>query len=414
MNREKRIRIGVIADDFTGASDAASFLVKSGAKTIMFNEVPEGIEFDCDAVVIALKTRSVKPDDAISQTKKAIKFLKEINCEKIYFKYCSTFDSTPKGNIGIIGDYLMEYLNVPYTLLCPSLPINGRIVKDGILYVNGVKLDESPLKNHPLNPMWDSYIPNLMKDQSKYNCYTISQDELNNRFDFIINELSNINEHFYLVPDYKNDEDGYNIGLKFNNLKFITGGSGLLEFILDRSELKQEMKLSKNTVEKAVILCGSCSKATKNQVHEYVRFGGTTFAIDANELIDGNLKYKDILDFILNSNDTVLVYSDAIDKDMSEIRKTTNFKLASKLLEEVFAKLSKELVKEGYNRIIVGGGETSGAITKELNFDGFYIGESIDPGVPELYPLKNDEITLILKSGNFGSDDFFIKAARGK
>ena len=170
----KNIKIGVIADDFTGAGDAASFLEKSGAETIMYNAVPNELQV-CDAAVIALKTRSVSPHEAVTEAKKAVDFLKENGCERIYFKYCSTFDSTPQGNIGVVADFLLEYLAQPFTILCPSLPVNHRIVKDGNLYVNGEKLSDSPLKNHPLNPMWDSYIPNLIKPQSKYPCFIMRQ-----------------------------------------------------------------------------------------------------------------------------------------------------------------------------------------------------------------------------------------------
>ena len=134
------IKIGVIADDFTGAGDAASFLAMSGLQTIMFTEIPEKLERECEAVVIALKSRSVPPEDAIKMSSAALEFLQKIGCKKLYFKYCSTFDSTPKGNIGVVLDAFLEKLNLSYTLLCPSLPVNGRTVRDGILYVNGVKL----------------------------------------------------------------------------------------------------------------------------------------------------------------------------------------------------------------------------------------------------------------------------------
>lgn len=412
--KKKEIKIGVIADDFTGASDAASFLEKSGAKTIMFNEVPKIFLEACDAIVVALKTRSVDPEEAIRQTKEAIDFLKNNNVKQIYFKYCSTFDSTPKGNIGVVADFLMEYLDVPYTVLCPSLPINGRIVKDGNLYVNGVKLSESPLKNHPLNPMWDSYIPNLMKDQSKYKCYVMNQEQLQKNFDCQIDELGKLNQHFYLVPDYASDEDGKLIGERFKHLKFLTGGSGLLEFILNRDELKRDIENEQLIKEqRSIILCGSCSLATKKQVHAFKNGGGIVYSVDAFKLIDGSLTVDEIFRFVLNQDATVLIYSDAIDKDVNELKKSELFGLASSCLENLMADLSKLAIQNDFTRIIVGGGETSGAVTKALGFDGFYIGKSIDPGVPELTPLQNTDITLVLKSGNFGSEQFFQKAIGG-
>ncbi|MEG0264639.1 MAG: four-carbon acid sugar kinase family protein, partial [Erysipelotrichaceae bacterium] len=155
---EKKL-FGVIADDFTGASDAASFLVKSGNRVVMVTSNHINNINDCDCIVVALKIRSVKPEIAIEQVKEVLQLFNELNVDKIYYKFCSTFDSTPKGNIGVVMDYLLETFNERYTILVPSLPINGRIVKNGFLYVNGTLLSDSSMKNHPLNPMWDSYIP---------------------------------------------------------------------------------------------------------------------------------------------------------------------------------------------------------------------------------------------------------------
>ena len=164
--------LGCIADDFTGASDAASFLVKGGMQVLLLNGVPENINKDdvaqADAVVIALKTRTQETRSAVADSVNSIKWLQAHGAKHFYVKYCSTFDSTPEGNIGPINDAVMEYLRINHTLLCPSLPVNGRIVKDGILYVNGVPLAESHMKNHPLTPMHESNIALLMKPQSKY------------------------------------------------------------------------------------------------------------------------------------------------------------------------------------------------------------------------------------------------------
>lgn len=172
--------LGCIADDFTGASDAASFLVKGGMQTLLLNGIPENIDMveiaRADAVVIALKTRTQETVSAVNDSLNAIKWLEKNGARHFYVKYCSTFDSTPSGNIGPICDKAMEYLGVQYTLLCPALPVNGRIVKDGILYVNGVPLAESHMKNHPLTPMHESDIALLMQPQSKYISHKLLPD----------------------------------------------------------------------------------------------------------------------------------------------------------------------------------------------------------------------------------------------
>lgn len=413
MNPKEVVKIGVIADDFTGASDAASFLAKSGANTVMFTSVPNEVVENVDAVVIALKSRSVLPEEALSMVKEAVDFLKGISCEKIYFKYCSTFDSTAKGNIGVVLDFLLDYLNEPYTIICPSLPVNGRIVKDGELFVHGVKLSESSMSYHPLNPMWDSYIPNLMKDQSIYPCHIVSREELeDNTFQQKLNEKLNKLQKFYVIPDYTTDEDGKNIAREFQHLKLLSGGSGLLEYILDQNEYIKKCNTKKVHNNKSIILCGSCSKATMKQLDKYIYSGGKTYRVDSKDLLANTLDAEVIFETVKTAKEPVLIYSSAVYGNMNSQMKDDTFSLESKLMELLMAKLSEMAIDDGFHNIVVAGGETSGAVTLALGFHGFYIGESIDPGVPALYPISNPSVRLILKSGNFGSEDFFMKATK--
>ena len=403
----KKLKVGVIADDFTGASDAASFLVKSGLKTLMSDGPYDASFEDIEAHVIALKSRSVPKDEAISLVDSALASLNKRGYEKIYFKYCSTFDSTKDGNIGPVLDHLLEELDRPYALICPSLPINGRTLKDGILYVNGTPLAESPMKDHPLNPMWDSYIPSLLSPQSKYPCLIIRREDiLSQRYKEMVEEFQTKYPHFYIVPDYETDDDGRLIAKAFDDVKILSGGSGLLEFL--NSEEKATELEDRSFLGQSIILCGSCSKMTKAQVHDYIDRGKKAIAIDAFKLLEHDMA-KEIFDKIVSFNEPTLIYSDGIDKDMDDLRKDVDFSRASKAMEDLLAKISVMAYDSGYKNIIVAGGETSGAVMKALDLKGFIIGKSIDPGVPELYPIDTD-IRLVLKSGNFGSVDFFIKA----
>ncbi len=218
----------MIADDFTGAGDIASFLQKGGARTLLLTEIPASFREDYDCVVLALKSRSAAPEEAVRQVKRAAAFLREAGMERIYFKYCSTFDSTPEGNIGVVSDFLLEELGLSFTLLCPSLPVNGRTVKDGILYVHGVPLAESPMKEHPLNPMWASSIPKLMSSQSRYPCFVLKREDMISGMAWeIAGEYGKKYGKFYLVPDYENEEDGKRIAELFGDLGLLTGGSGI-------------------------------------------------------------------------------------------------------------------------------------------------------------------------------------------
>lgn len=409
MNISNKIKIGVIADDFTGAGDAASFLAKNGYKTILVNNISNKFNFDCECVVIALKSRSVDPAEAIKQTKRAVDYLKNTNVEQIYFKYCSTFDSTSKGNIGPVLDFLMEYLNIPYTILCPSLPINGRTIKEGILYVDGIKLSQSSMKNHPLNPMWSSYIPTLMKDQSKYPCFIVSRKDMNNEYIHKKNdEYSKINNKYYLVPDYESDADGIAIIDLFKKLPLLSGGSGLLQHTLPQKISTSYIETKSKFINKTIILCGSCSKMTKRQVDKYKKNGGLCFGVDSKQLLNESLSANDIFNTIC-SHESTLIYSDVIDKGLSILRSTT-FEREAKLMETLMSDLSVMARDQGFNKIIVAGGETSGAVAIKLGYDSYYIGKVIAPGIPTLIPIKNRGLNLILKSGNFGDEDFFEKA----
>lgn len=271
--------LGCIADDFTGASDAASFLAKQGVKTVLYNGIPEKTSkrisekfagkkeelADVQAIVIALKTRTMETKKAVAQSLEAVEWLKEHGAGQIYVKYCSTFDSTKEGNIGPIMDALLEKYQVPYSILCPALPVNGRTVENGKLYVNGVPLDESPMKNHPLTPMWDSEIKNLMEAQSKYSClnvYDIDEKEQNK-----VQEYSKKVNHFYVIPDYKETEDAKKIVEVFGDLPILSGGSGLLEELAYKYVSTSASATNpQKTKGKALLLAGSCSVATRGQI----------------------------------------------------------------------------------------------------------------------------------------------------
>lgn len=407
---KRKIKLGVIADDFTGAGDAASFLVKNGYKTIMVTELQENLSVKCDCIVVALKIRSVKPQEAIFQVQKTLDFFKRLHVEKVYYKYCSTFDSTPKGNIGVVLDYLMDMLDIKYTVLCPSLPVNGRKVKNGVIYVHNVPLAESSMRNHPLNPMWDSYIPNLMREQSKYNTYVVDINNLSDE----INKMSSINERFYVVPNYETDEQGKEIARVMKDLSLFSGGSGLLEHIILDNVTKTTEDLSNDVVtNKAIVICGSCSIMTRKQINKYISNGCPSICVNSLELLDGKITAEKIFARVIqNLPETTIIYSDGVDKDMKEFSRHSSFRELSNMIEKLNADLSCLALENGFNRIVVAGGETSGAVTIRLGYKAYYVGKMIAPGVPILTPLENTNLKLILKSGNFGDESFFIEALK--
>jgi len=290
----------------------------------------------------------------------------------------------------------MELLNIKYTLLCPALPINGRVVREGELYVNGVLLEESPMRNHPLTPMKKSSIKDLIEVQSDYKAYNIGRKLIETEyFD---------SEHYYLIPDYESDQDAVNIIENFGKLRLLTGGSGLLQFW-------GEALFNKNSNKKGIILAGSCSKATLEQIQVYKDAGNPLYKINPLELLGENNVKENIIRYVNSNQDGyVLVYSSDTADKVKQTQKYGKDRIAG-LIERLLSEIALELVNCGYRNIIVAGGETSGAVTKKLGYSAFEIGDSVAPGVPIMKPIDNKDVKLVLKSGNFGQPDFFERAA---
>lgn len=402
---------GCIADDFTGAGDAASFLVKGGMSVTFYNGIPDaqtGKSDDAQAIVIALKSRTQETAAAVRDTLAAARFLISRGVKQIYYKYCSTFDSTPEGNIGPVSDALMDLLNVPCTILCPALPVNGRTVEDGRLMVNGVPLHESHMKDHPLTPMWDCRIDKLMEPQSQYPCFCRNEDLPADH-----PQRSEALGPYYLIPDYRCEEDGVRIVSTFGHLPLLTGGSGLLEPL---ARMWTEKLASKGTIPEsgtrgqALLLAGSCSKATLAQIAWYQRQGGLSCKLDPFAMTEGRQTVEEVWEVIRTHPDTpVLVYSSDTPENVRKSQKLGIQKVAD-LLEGATARLAAMAAEAGYTRIISAGGETSGAVTKGLGFSSYRIGENVAPGVPIMVPAERPDIRLVLKSGNFGQEDFFGRA----
>lgn len=427
---ENKLVWGCIADDFTGASDAASFFVKGGMQTILYSGIPKENDCgkDCQAIVIALKTRTQETSAAVMETLQAARWLQQHGATRLFIKYCSTFDSTPKGNIGPIMDALLEEYQLPYTILCPALPVNGRVVTHGCLYVNGVPLHESPMKDHPLTPMWDSDIARLMEPQSRYSCMNITADQYSLPKEQIlafIQAYGETHSHFYVIPDYEREENAGVIADLFAGLPVLSGGSGILAELASRYcmqdvEKPADTKLLGGILGAAqepgdrsgFILAGSCSEMTRRQIACAREHGIAAMQIRPLELLEDKLTLDRLWEFVeQQKGETVLLYSSDSPIQVQEIQEVGKDRVAE-LLEGTMAELARRAVDNGYQRIIVAGGETSGAVTRALGFDSYMIGESVAPGVPVMVPRNRRDIRLVLKSGNFGQEDFFLRALK--
>ncbi len=407
--------LGVIADDFTGASDIASFLVENGLKTVQMNGVPDcALQSQVDAIVISLKSRSNPVEDAIAQSLQALEWLQQNGCKQFYFKYCSTFDSTEKGNIGPVTDALLEALQDDFTMICPALPVNGRTIFNGYLFVGNVLLNESGMQNHPITPMKDANLVRLMDKQARGKTGLVSYSDLMKGADFVKSRFAELKQQGfrYAVVDSVDNSQLAVLAEAIADFKLVTGGSGLAAYMAARlSGGKQGDNALLPNKAKTVVLSGSCSVMTNKQVAKYAEKAPHVY-LDVAQSISNPAYADELAQWVLaNLNHTLapMVYATVSPEKLKQIQAEFGADKASHAIENTFAQLAEKLKAAGVVNFITAGGETSSIVVQQLGFTGFHIGKQIAPGVPWLKAL-DDNIFLALKSGNFGTEDFFAFA----
>lgn len=411
--------LGVIADDFTGATDIASFLVENGMQTVQLNGVPDReLELLADAVVISLKSRSCPDHEAVKVSLHALDWLQSQGCEQFYFKYCSTFDSTQFGNIGPVTDALLEQLGETFTVVCPALPVNGRTLFNGHLFVMGQLLSDSGMRHHPVTPMTDANIVRLMNKQSKGRAELVNFQIIEQGTQAVIDQFEHLQQQGfrYAVVDAFNESHLMTLGQACKNMKLVTGGSGLAIGIAQNwpqiSESSEHAKsLGYPESGKTVVLSGSCSQMTNCQVNHY-KSNASHFALDVSQCFSNPNYHQEIADWVMAHIEEPLapiVYATADIDVLHTIQNQYGANASSQAVEHLFSQLSQRLKQLGVRNYIVAGGETSGIVTQSLNVEGFYIGPQIAAGVPWVKSLQGD-FSLALKSGNFGDEQFFTKA----
>ena len=420
--------IGVIADDFTGASDIANTLVKGvagdgGLRTAQFAGVPRmQAEPAVEAGVISLKSRSAPVQNAVADSLRALDWLQAQGCEQIFFKYCSTFDSTRQGNIGPVAEALANALDAEGVLVCPAFPAAGRTVYQGHLFVFDKLLNESGMEHHPLTPMHDSDIRRWLSYQTTKQIGHLALTsvlggprEARNALREQIAEGAQ-----FIVADAVSESDLLVLGESVADGALITGGSGIasglpLNFIRAGKARGDGIRFTAISGPEA-ILAGSCSGATRGQIALHARHH-PTLAIDVPGVMSGSITAASLVDFILsNTGRSPLVYSSGSPEEVKGLQSEFGHEAVSAKLDALFAATARTLVQEGLRRIVAAGGETSGAIaraiTDQLDLCAMEVGPEIDPGVPILTVGSDDPVALALKSGNFGTEDFFAKALK--
>ena len=411
--------LGCIADDFTGASDLAGLLARSGVQVSLRLGIPETPPQNTAPIeVIALKCRTSLAEDAIQECMAAFDWLKQAGAERFYWKYCSTFDSTDKGNIGPVAEALMEALETPQTIYCPAFPENGRSIFMGNLFVGEKLLHESPMKDHPLTPMRDSNLMRLLEKQvttpvGLANRLTVAKGVTALKEQLIDLRTTGV---AHVIVDAVADQDLNIIAEACRDMPLITGGSALAMPLPNL--YKADGILAKDAPqmiipkidEAAIVLSGSCSAMTRKQVaafkpdHPSYQLSPLTLMANGADEAIAWLKSQDM-------TKTPMIYATADPEDVQLAQDQLGVSQSGAIIESAMARLAETAFDLGYRRFVVAGGETSGAVAQALRISSVTIGPEITPGVPWVYAEKQGQpFQLALKSGNFGQDNFFTDA----
>ena len=410
--------LGVIADDFTGATDIAGFLVANGVSTIQTVGVPtETTALDAEAIVVSLKSRSCPKAEAVADSLATLVFLRRQGCRQIFQKYCSTFDSTKDGNIGPVADALLDALEADFTVVCPALPVNGRTIYKGYLFVGEVLLSESGMRHHPISPMTDSSLVRLMEMQSRGTCGVVPLEVVENGAQPVRAALAALKQagKRYAVLDALNDAHLDILGEAVSDFALVTGGSGLAAGMAKawRGQLANPghaADAGRPQGDRAIVLAGSCSQMTNAQVAAYRAAQAPATAVDVRRCIADPSYADDLAGWAIaqaaGGKLAPLVYATTDPDNLNRIQAEFGH-AASEAIEKVFAALAAKLAAQNFDRFIVAGGETSGAVVQALGVSAFHIGPTIAPGVPWVRAVDRP-YSMALKSGNFGKERFFF------
>ncbi len=413
--------LGCIADDFTGATDLANNLVRAGMRVVQTIGVPSTpLAADVDAVVVALKSRTIAPADAIAQSLDAMTWLQAQGAQQIYFKYCSTFDSTAAGNIGPVTEALMDALGSDFTIATPAFPDNKRTVFKGYLFVGDVLLNESGMQNHPLTPMTDPNLVRVLQAQTTRQVGLIDHTVVARGADAVRERIAELRAAgvAMAVVDAVSNDDLLRLGPALAAMPLVTAGSGVAiglpaNFGIAPSSQASALPPAGGL---SAIVSGSCSIATNRQVMNFIQTGRPAMAIDPLRIAAGVDVAAEALAWAkpLLADGPVLVYSTAETGAVKSAQGRLGVEEAGAMVERTIAAIARGLVALGVRQLVVAGGETSGACVQALGVTQMQIGPQIDPGVPWCHALAEAAggagVHLTLKSGNFGADDFFTKA----
>jgi uncharacterized protein YgbK (DUF1537 family) len=414
------VRLGCIADDFTGATDLANNLVRSGMRVVQVMGVPTApLALEADAVVVALKSRTLAPAQAVAQSLAALRWLQCLGAQQVYFKYCSTFDSrftgAERGNIGPVTEALMAALGTSFTIATPAFPDNGRTVFKGHLFVGDVLLNESGMQHHPLTPMRDANLVRVLQAQCTQTVGLLDYRVVAGGPQALRDAMAQLQADGVgiAVVDALSNDDLMRLGPALKGMPLVTAGSGVAIGLPGNWGLVPSCTASALPAAHGfrAVVSGSCSLTTQRQVAAFVAQGLPALALDPVRMAAGADVVGEALAWAapLLPQGPVLVYSTTDVAALQAVQQQLGVDAAGALVERTLAAIACGLIQQGVRQLIVAGGETSGACVQALGITHLRVGPQIDPGVPWCY-APDAGVHLALKSGNFGGTAFFVRA----
>jgi len=406
--------IGAIADDLTGATDLCLMLSRAGLSVVQVMGVPSGPLPQADVVVIALKSRTIAAAQAVELSLQAVRALRGAGAGQILFKYCSTFDSTDQGNIGPVTEALLELTGCDLTVACPAYPANQRTVYKGHLFVGDQLLSDSPMRDHPLTPMRDANLVRVLQRQTRLSVGFLAAATIAAGADAVrqaFAEARSRHQHI-LITDTLTDADLMTLGAACKDMAVVTGGSGIAMGLAANFPRQATAKPATMPAARgrAAVLAGSCSSATLAQIAAAQAAGMPSLALDLTALTSGTQTASQIAAWVIAQPATALVYSSTAPEHLARIHASMGRAASGTLVEHTLAQVAQHLAAQGFTRLIIAGGETSGAVVTALGVTQLAIGPEIAPGVPWTRATSGPDLALALKSGNFGAPDFFLTA----
>jgi uncharacterized protein YgbK (DUF1537 family) len=401
------ILLGAVADDVTGATDLCSVLTREGMQAVQTIGVARELELPpADAVVVALKSRTAPVDQAVRQSLDALSWLRELGARRFFFKICSTFDSTATGNIGPVADALLDELGSTFTVVTPAYPANRRTVYQGHLFVGDRLLSESSMAHHPLTPMTDSDLVRVLGSQTRRRVGLVPLAAVRGDLETRLAELRREGVTF-AIADAVEDDDLRRLAGATTGLELLVGGAGLALGLPRTFGVEPRGQGTRPRVDgPAIVLAGSCSAATLEQVTRMAaRFPAVKVDVvksDAESIATEALPHL--------AAGAVLVYTSADPREVAAVQEQLGVEQAGAAAEGLLAEVARLAVEAGARRVVVAGGETSGAVMQALGVRALAVGEDIAPGVPWMTTVDEPRLALALKSGNFGGRDFFLEA----